>query len=206
MKKICVFCGSSTGINGVYRDAAVRLGEYLGRNKFELVYGGGNVGLMGILADSAMEAGGKVTGIIPEPIARLEIAHKGITELEVVADMHIRKARMAELADGFIALPGGFGTLDELSEVMTFSQLRIYDKPVGLLNTEGYFNHLIRFLDHSVREGFVRPEHRQNIFVEDEPGKLIEQMKTFRPHHIGKWIDDIKNDAQSGNTDKQTEG
>lgn len=197
MKRICVFCGSSSGLGTVYRDHAARLGRMMARRNIELVYGGGNVGLMGILADSALEHDGRVTGIIPRSIADLEIAHLGLTRLEVVENMHERKNRMGALADGFIALPGGFGTLDELSEALTYNQLRIYDKPVGLLNVNGYFDGLLQFLDHCVVEGFVRPEHRQNIFIAEDPDALLKLMEAFEPVAIAKWINDIR---QENNT------
>ena len=195
MKRICVFCGSSGGLNPVYRDHAAELGRVMAARGIELVYGGGNVGLMGGLAESALDHGGSVTGIIPKSIAELEIAHLGLTNLEVVENMHERKNRMGMLADGFIALPGGFGTLDELSEALTYNQLRIYDKPVGLLNVNGYFNGLLQFLDHCVEEGFVRPEHRQNILVSSKTGELLTLMESFEPVAIGKWIDDIRQES-----------
>jgi len=163
---------------------------------FELVYGGGNVGLMGVLADSALAAGGLVTGIIPQSIADLEIAHTGLTTLHIVKDMQERKQLMGEISDGFIALPGGFGTLDELSEVMTYNQLRIYDKPVGILNVNGYFDGLLGFLDHCVEERFVRPEHRKNILVAPSAPELIDLMKAFRPVMIKKWIEDIREESK----------
>ena len=196
MKKICVFCGSSSGENQVYRQHAAALGRLMAGMGFELVYGGGNVGLMGVLADSALAAGGLVTGIIPQSIADLEIAHTGLTTLHIVKDMQERKQLMGELSDGFIALPGGFGTLDELSEVMTYNQLRIYDKPVGILNVNGYFDGLLGFLDHCVEERFVRPEHRKNILVAPSAPELIDLMKAFRPVMIKKWIEDIREESK----------
>lgn len=192
MKKICVFCGSSAGQNPIYKKAAAALGQFMADQQIELIYGGGNVGLMGIMADSAIASNGKCIGIIPQSIADLEIAHTGISELHVVKGMQERKAMMTEFADGFIALPGGFGTLDELMEVLTYNQLRIHDKPVGILNVNGYFDALLRFFDHCVTEGFVRVEHRQNIFVSDNAEELINDMQAYQPVHIGKWIDDIK--------------
>ncbi len=196
MKRICVFCGSSSGRNPVYASVAKELGSLLARRNTELVYGGGNVGLMGVLADSALELGGKVTGIIPQSIADLEIAHRGLTELYIVADMQERKQMMGEMADGFIALPGGFGTLDELSEALTYNQLRIYDKPVGLLNVNNYFNGLLNFLDHCVEEKFVRPEHRNNIVVADKAEDLLQAMEAFEPVMIKKWIEDIREESK----------
>ncbi len=196
MNNICVFCGSSAGLDPVYRNAAIGLGEALVKEEIGLVYGGGNVGLMGFLADAVLEEGGSCTGVIPKSIARLEIAHSGLTELHIVDSMPERKQMMTDLSDGFIAMPGGFGTLDELSEVLTYNQLRIYDKPVGLLNVNGYFNGLLTFLDHCVNERFVREEHRQNIMVSEDPRELIEMMKAYEPVLIGKWIDDIKEERK----------
>lgn len=197
MKRLCVFCGSSGGADPVYREHAAELGKIMAVRGIEVVYGGGNVGLMGVLADSALDHGGTVTGIIPKSIAELEIAHLGLSSLEVVENMQERKNRMGALADGFIALPGGFGTLDELSEALTYNQLRIYDKPVGLLNVNGYFNGLLQFLDHCVEEGFVRPEHRGNILVSPDTGELLNLMEAFEPVAIGKWIDDIRQERKT---------
>ncbi|MCF8369576.1 MAG: TIGR00730 family Rossman fold protein [Bacteroidales bacterium] len=194
MKRICVFCGSSMGSNEVYKNAAAMLGKILANHDIELVYGGGNVGLMGIMADAALENGGKVTGVIPQSIADLEIAHNGLTKLHVVKTMGERKDLMGELADAFIAMPGGFGTLDELSEVLTYNQLRIYDKPIGLLNINAYFDGLLEFFDHAVTENFVRAEHRQNILVSDVPSELLEKLEKFEPVTIQKWIDEIKDE------------
>lgn len=195
MKRICVFCGSSTGSNPVYKQQAALLGKTLAEREIELVYGGGNVGLMGILADSSLQHGGKCIGIIPESIAKLEIAHKGLTQLYIVDSMQERKNLMGEFSDAFIAMPGGFGTLDELSEVLTYNQLRIYDKPIGLLNVKGYFDGLLNFLNHCVDEQFVRIEHRNNIMVSDDPGKLIDLLTRFEPVVIKKWIEDIKEES-----------
>ncbi|HPE55693.1 MAG TPA: TIGR00730 family Rossman fold protein [Bacteroidales bacterium] len=196
MEKICVFCGSSAGKNPVYKNAAISLGIALVKKEIGLVYGGGNVGLMGIMADAVLEKDGICIGVIPQSIADLEIAHQGLTELHVVDSMGERKTLMAELSDGFIAMPGGFGTLDELAEVLTYNQLRIFDKPVGLLNTNGYFNGLLQFFDHCVDERFVREEHRQNIMVSSDPVELIGMMQAYEPIHIGKWIDDIKEERK----------
>jgi len=195
MKTICVFCGSSTGNNEIYQDQARALGKLLANDKISLVFGGSRVGLMGILANSLLESGGNCIGIIPKNIADLEIAHENCSNLHIVENMPQRKNMMAELAEGFVALPGGFGTLDELSEVLTYNQLRIYDKPIGLLNLNGYFDHLLRFLDHSVKEKFVRKEHRSNIIVADNAKELIDKLKTYKPVHIGKWIEDIKEES-----------
>lgn len=196
MKHICVFCGSSSGENPVYRQHAAKLGKLLAKQQMGLVYGGGNVGLMGVLADSVLKHGGTVTGIIPQRIADLEIAHLGLTQLHIVDSMQERKHRMGELSDGFIALPGGFGTLDELSEVMTYNQLRIFDKPVGLLNVNRFFDGLLDFLDHCVTEKFVRTEHRNNVIVSEDAEELVGMMKAYEPVLIGKWIEDIREESK----------
>lgn len=195
MKSICVFCGSSNGLNGVYKEQARLMGKVLAENNIQLVYGGGKVGLMGVMADSALQNGGKVVGIIPQSIADLEIAHLDLTRLEIVDSMSVRKIRMAELSDGFIAMPGGFGTLDELAEILTYNQLRIFDKPIGLFNVNAYFDQLLAFFNHSVAEGFVREEHRNNIAVSDEPLALIQLMQAYQPVVMDKWIDDIKQES-----------
>lgn len=195
MKSICVFCGSSTGDNPIYREGARMLGRIMAQSGLHLIYGGGNVGLMGLLADASLEHGGKVTGVIPQSIADLEIAHQGLSELHITESMGERKDLMGSLSDGFIAMPGGFGTLDELSEVLTYNQLRVYDKPVGLLNINTYFDGLLAFFDHSVEEKFVRTEHRANIFVSNEPGELIREMQSFEPVQIKKWISDIRQET-----------
>jgi uncharacterized protein (TIGR00730 family) len=161
MRRLCVFCGSSTGKRAVYADHARQLGELLARRGLGLVYGGGHIGLMGVLADGVLEAGGHVVGVIPQALVDKELAHPGVTELRIVSTMHQRKALMADLADGFLALPGGFGTADELFEILTWAQLGLHAKPVGLLNSAGYFDALLAWLDHSVDEQFVRPEHRR---------------------------------------------
>lgn len=191
MKRICVFCGSGLGKDPVYRMVAEKLGILLAQSGIEVVYGGGHVGLMGVLADAVLSHNGKVTGILPQHIVDMEIAHTGLSRLIVVQSMQERKQQMERLSDGFIALPGGLGTLDELSEVLTYNQLRIHDKPLGLFNVNGYFNGLLDFFDHAVTEQFIRKEHRTNIIVSEDADQLIEKMKSFRPVQIGKWIDDI---------------
>ncbi len=197
MKSVCVFCGSSTGIRASYSENARLLGKVLTENNITLVYGGGNVGLMGIIADAVIEAGGKTIGVMPESIAELEIAHENLTELHLVDTMAERKEMMAKLSDAFIAMPGGFGTLDELSEILTYNQLRICDKPMGLLNIDGYFNGLLNFFDHAVNERFVRKEHRKNVIVSDTPAGLINMLGEYEPVQIGKWIEDIKVEAEN---------
>jgi len=190
-----VFCGSSMGINKTFRATAASFGKILAEQNITLVYGGGKVGLMGVMADSALTAGGKCIGIIPKSIADLEIAHDFLTELHIVKSMQERKAMMMEISDAFVALPGGLGTLDELAEVLTYNQLRIFDKPLGLLNVNGYFDHLTRFFDHGVTEGFVRKEHRDNIILSDNAHELLEKLNQYQPVHIGKWIEEIKEES-----------
>ena len=195
MKSICVFCGSNTGKNEIYKIHARSFGKLLAENNITLVFGGGKVGLMGVLADSVLNCGGKCEGVMPRSIVNLEIAHNNLTKLHIVENMHQRKNLMAKLSDAFVAFPGGFGTLDELSEVLTYSQLRIYDKPVGLFNVNGYFDSLLKFLDHAVDERFVREEHRNNIVVENNADELLKKLKAFEPVLIGKWISDIKEES-----------
>ncbi len=176
MRRLCVFCGSSKGRDPRHAEEARALGKLAARRGIGLVYGGGHVGLMGVLADAAMAAGGEVVGVIPEKLKELELGHGGITSLEVVSSMHARKARMAELSDAFAALPGGFGTLDELCEVLTWSQLGYHAKPVGLLNTGGFFGPLLKLLDHQVAEGFLAPRHRSLLLVESRPEALLDRL------------------------------
>ncbi len=195
MKSVCVFCGSSTGIRESYSENARLLGKVLTDNDVTLVYGGGNVGLMGIIADAVIEAGGKTIGVMPKSIAELELAHDNLTELYLVDSMAERKEMMAKLSDAFIAMPGGFGTLDELTEILTYNQLRICDKPMGLLNIDGYFDGLLEFFDHAVNERFVREEHRKNVIVADNPAGLLNKLEMYQPVEIGKWIEDIKVEA-----------
>ncbi len=190
MRRVCVFCGSATGARPAYRRAAARLGVELARRGLGLVYGGGSVGLMGVAADAALAAGGEVTGVIPRGLARKELAHAGLTHLRVVSSMHARKAAMADLADAFVALPGGLGTLEELSEVLTWAQLGLHAKPCALLDVAGYWRPLIRLLDHAVEERFVRPEHRRLLLVERSPGRLLDRLGRWRPPpRRRRWID-----------------
>ena len=188
MKRVCVFCGSSAGTRPVYAEAARAMGRTLAERGTGLVYGGGRVGLMGEVADAVLAAGGEVTGVIPRGLMEREVGHRGLTSLEVVGTMHERKARMADLADGFVALPGGYGTLDELCEVLTWSQLGIHAKPCGVLNVEGYFDALLALFDHSVAEGFVRPAHRALVLEGAEPGELLDRMAAFSAPSTEKWI------------------
>jgi uncharacterized protein (TIGR00730 family) len=174
-----VFCGSSSGNRASYAAAAGELGKLLAGRNIGLVYGGGSVGLMGILADATLAAGGKVIGVIPQSLADREVAHRGLSELRVVESMHERKAVMADLADAFIAMPGGFGTLDEFFEILTWAQLGIHAKPCGLLNVESYFNALLAFLDHSVDERLLKPTHRKLILVDTDPRELLARLEHF---------------------------
>ena len=187
MKSICVYCGSSPGFVPAYRDAATSLGRTLATRKIALVYGGASVGIMGAVADAAIEAGGEAFGVIPESLMTFEVAHRGLTELIVVDSMHTRKARMADMSEAFIALPGGLGTLEELFEMLTWSQLRLHQKPVGLLNVDGFYDHLLAFLDQTVASGFVRQEHRDNLIVSDDADKLLAGLAAWSPPRIDKW-------------------
>jgi len=189
MKRICVFCGSSGGTDPVYMKTAAEVGAFLASRGIELVYGGGRVGLMGRIADSVLANGGKVIGVIPEALAKKEIEHEGLTELYVVNSMHERKAMMAEFADGFIAMPGGFGTFEEFCEIVTWAQLGIHQKACGLLNVNGFYDSLIELFDHSTSSGFVREEHRGIVLVESEISRLFEAMSHYQPPAIEKWID-----------------
>ena len=177
--RLCVFCGSKTGDDPRFSEAAVQTGTLLAQRGIGVVYGGGRVGLMGLLADAARAAGGEVIGVIPQSLAEREVAHSGLSELHVVDNMHDRKALMAELSAGFIALPGGFGTLEEFCEVITWSQLGIHTKPCGILNVAGYFDNLIAMFDYAVRRGFINEVHRKIVLESEEPSELIERMLTL---------------------------
>ncbi|HEY6272125.1 MAG TPA: TIGR00730 family Rossman fold protein [Terriglobales bacterium] len=193
LKRICVFCGSSVGARPAYRETADRLGELLAERRIGIVFGGGRIGLMGVLADAALRKGGEVIGVIPESLVRREIAHRGVTKLHVVETMHQRKALMADLSDACIALPGGYGTLEELTEAVTWSQLGIQQKPVGLLNVEKYWDGLLAVLDHAVDEQFVRPENAQLVLVAKTPERMLERLEEWTPpDHIEKWLDKSK--------------
>jgi uncharacterized protein (TIGR00730 family) len=189
MKRVCIFCGSSAGARPAYAASAEALGAELARRGLGLVYGGGAVGLMGIVADSALAAGGEVMGVIPQALVAKEIGHRGLSELRVVGSMHERKALMAELSDAFVALPGGLGTLEEFCEILTWSQLGLHRKPFGLLNVEGYYDGLLGFFDHAVAERFVYPEHRAMVLEEGEAGALLERLASYVPPVMDKWID-----------------
>jgi uncharacterized protein (TIGR00730 family) len=190
MRRICVFCGSSPGSRPSYAAAAARLGELLASRGIGLVYGGASVGLMGTLADAVLAGGGEAIGVIPAALQARELAHGGVTRLEIVGSMHERKARMAELADAFVALPGGMGTLEELAEILTWAQLGLHARPVGLLDAAGYYQPLIQFFDRAVAEGFIRPEHRRLLLVGPEPGPLLDRFAGWEPPAVERWIDD----------------
>lgn len=189
MNRLCVFCGSSAGETSRYVEAAGLTGALLAERGLTLVYGGSRVGLMGRLADAALDAGGEVVGVIPRALTAREVAHEGLTELHVVDSMHERKALMAELADGFLALPGGLGTLEEFFEVLTWSQLGLHRKPCGLLDVGGYFEALVRFLDHAVTQGFLAETHRRMIQVDSEPEALLRRLDSYEPPRLPRWIE-----------------
>ena len=188
MKRLCVFCGSSHGANPAYAEAAVTLGTLLARRGIGLVYGGGNVGLMGVIADAALAAGGEVIGVIPKSLADREVAHHGVTDLRVVDSMHTRKAMMADLSDAFIAMPGGVGTFEEFFEAITWTQLGLHRKACGLLNVAGFYTPLALFIDQAVSEGFIKPVHRAAIVVDDNPERLLDTLSTIDLPDAPKWI------------------
>jgi uncharacterized protein (TIGR00730 family) len=189
LRRICVFCGSNKGARADYVEAARSMGRVLAHRKIALVYGGGNVGLMGEIADTVLAAGGKVIGVIPEALVAKELAHADLSELHIVGSMHERKALMAELSDAFVAMPGGFGTFEEFCEVLTWSQLGLHQKPCGLLNVMGYYNNLLSLFDHAVAEQFVRPQHRTLVLEEKDPERLIQLLENYQPPKLDKWID-----------------
>jgi hypothetical protein len=193
MKRICVFCGSNAGNNPVYRGEAEKLGRLLAARGIELVYGAGNIGLMGAIADACLEAGGTVIGIIPEALVGKEVAgravdHRALTRLEVVDSMHTRKARMAELSDAFVALPGGFGTFEEFCEILTWGQLGFHVKPMGLLNVNGFYDPLLAMFDRAVSDGFLRPQNRAMALAGTDIETLLEAMASYRPEAVSKWL------------------
>ncbi len=188
MKRICVYCGSSQGRQPEYRLAAQELGEALLERNLGLIYGGASVGIMGAVADTVLAGGGEAIGVIPEALAIKEVAHEGLSEQHVVATMHERKALMADLADGFIALPGGWGTLEEIFEALTWAQLGFHEKPCGLLNVAAYYDQLAAFLEQAFDEQFVRPVYRQLLLIESQPAKLLERFASYRAPRIKKWL------------------
>ena len=192
MKTLCVYCGSSAGKDPLYKKEAAIFAALMARKEIDLVYGGANIGIMHTLAETILEAGGKVTGVMPRNLLKREVGHTGLSKMYIVETMNQRKELMGELADGFVALPGGFGTYDELFEVLTWNQLGISDKPVGALNINGYFDPLISLIEKGISEGFIREEHRDCLIVETEGEKLLERMAAFQPIHVEKWIDRLK--------------
>lgn len=187
VRRICVFCGSKKGANDRYRVAAVELGRLLVQSGVELVYGGGSVGLMGVIADAVLDAGGTVIGVIPEALATEELLHPRVSDMRVVPTMHARKALMAELSDAFIAMPGGFGTFEEFFEVVTWSQLRFHRKLTGLLNVGGFYDPLVRLVDHAVQEGFIKPKHRELLVIEERSGVLLQRLASESFVDESKW-------------------
>lgn len=189
MKSVCVFCGSNPGNDPVYADAARAMGAEIARRGMVLVYGGGAVGLMGIVADAALAAGGEVHGVIPRALREKEVGHHHLTRLEIVETMHIRKARMAELSEGFIAMPGGIGTFEELFEIWTWGQLGIHDKPLAFLNVAGFYDPLATFLDNTVEAGFLKQTHRAMTITDTEPATLLDRMEQYVPAVTYKWVE-----------------
>ena len=187
--RICVFCGSSSGARESYAAGATSLARHLVANGIAIVYGGGKVGLMGKLADAALEAGGEIIGIMPQALVDKEVSHPRLSDLRIVASMHERKALMAELSDAFIALPGGYGTLEEFCEVLTWTQLGLHRKPCGLLNIDGYYDHLLSLFDHAVAERFLKPAHRQIVLSDSRPESLVKRLLEYEPPLLDKWID-----------------
>lgn len=188
MKRICVYCGSSLGKLPQYRIAARALGHELAARGIGLVYGGASIGIMGAVANGVLEKGGEAYGVIPEVLAIREVAHTGLSELFVVNSMHDRKAKMAELSDGFIALPGGWGTFEEIFEMLTWAQLGLHRKPCGLLNVSAYYDHLFAFLDHAFDQRFVQPEFRPAIMMDQSPSTLLDRFRDYRAPRVKKWI------------------
>ena len=190
MKSICVYCGSNAGSKPAYTERAIALGDRIAKEGLQLVYGGGNVGLMGIVADAVLAAGGEVVGVIPEQLVNWEVAHKGVTRLEVVANMHERKKRMFDLSDAFVALPGGFGTLDEMIEMLTWRQLGIGDKPCAFLDVEGFYTPLMGMIDRMVEERFLHPEQRNDLWHGDDLDAMVAWMRAYTPAQADKWMDE----------------
>ena len=188
MRSICVYCGSNAGSKPVYTERAMAMGDRIAREGLQLVYGGGNVGLMGIVADAVLQGGGEVVGVIPEQLVNWEVAHKGLTRLEVVGSMHERKMRMFDLADGFVALPGGFGTLDEMFEMLTWRQLGIGNKPCAFLDVDGFYGPLVAMVDRMVEERFLHPAQREDLWHGDDIDAMLAWMKDYSPASATKWL------------------
>ncbi|WP_339731226.1 TIGR00730 family Rossman fold protein [uncultured Gimesia sp.] len=189
LKSICVFCGSKSGSDQQYQQAAIELGRLMAQRSITLVYGGGSVGLMGVIADAVLESGGQVIGVIPRQLATRELIHPGVKEMHIVEDMHTRKAKMSECSDAFIAMPGGFGTLEELFEVVSWVQLGIYSKPIGLLNTTGFYDPLLNMVEHCIESEFIKPKYRDLIIADDNPSTLIEHLERHKLPTIEKVLD-----------------
>jgi hypothetical protein len=189
MRRVCVFCGSSIGQQPAYAESARVMGTLLARRRLGLVYGGGHVGLMGVVADAVLKAGGEAIGVIPQSLADREIAHGGLTQLHVVDSMHTRKAMMAELSDAFVAMPGGVGTFEEFFEAVTWTQLGLHRKPCGLLNVNGFYSPLAAFIDQAVTEGFIKPVHRTAIVVDSDPARLLDTLATVKLPDVPKWLE-----------------
>ena len=189
LKSLCVYCGSSPGLRGAYLESAAAFGQLLATEGITLVYGGGNVGLMGALADAALQAGGKVIGVIPEPLVAREVAHMGLTTLRRVGSMHERKLKMAELADGFVALPGGVGTIEEIFEAFTWTQLGVHSKPCAFLDVEHYYAPLFEFLDHMAEQRFIKKEHLASLIRAEDARELLLKLRNYAPIRLEKWMD-----------------
>jgi uncharacterized protein (TIGR00730 family) len=189
LQRLCVYCGSSDKLASDYLDAAARMGSLIAAEGIDIIYGGGGTGMMGALASSALAAGGRVIGVIPELFNTTELVHPGLVELHVVKSMHARKAMMAEMADAFIALPGGFGTFEELFEMLTWMQIGLHDKPIGILNVMGYFEPLIQLIDHAQKHGFIYEEHRELVVISKQPEGLISSLRSFKiPANMDRWV------------------
>ena len=197
MKKICIFCGSSMGFDPIYREKAAELAQEMADRQCELLYGGGSIGLMKIIADVMLEHGCKVVGTITEQLIDMEVGYDAIDELIVVDTMAERKKILEDMADAFIAMPGGIGTMDEFFEVMVLSQLRVFDKPVALYNVNGYYDHLLRFINHAANEGFIHNAHASNLIVSDNPKVLLDEIERFEPVEVKKWVEEIKEQVKS---------
>lgn len=195
MRSICIYCGSNAGAKPIYTERAMALGDRLARDGIALVYGGGNVGLMGVVADAVLEAGGEVIGVIPEQLVNWEVAHRGLTKLEIVGSMHERKARMFDLADGFVALPGGFGTLDEMFEMLTWRQLGIGNKPCAFLDIDGFYAPLMAMLDRMVEQRFVHADQRQDLWHGEDIDAMLGWMRDYAPAAASKWLDEKRRNS-----------
>ena len=195
MKSVCVYCGANAGADPIYQQAAAALGKRLAGDGLRLIYGGGNTGLMGAVANGVLDAGGQVTGVIPQHLVDWEVAHKGLTSLEVVDSMHERKSRMFDLADGFVALPGGFGTLEEVFEMLTWRQLNIGQKPIAFLNVNGYYSPLMAMIEHMVAEKFLHADQRHDLWFGDDIDQMLTWMDNYAPGDAGKWFDEKRRAA-----------